>query len=166
MTRFIRSRAGFGNGWKTTFAVATLLTVCGAVFMNRPAAQADEGAQAPLTIKVTDLRDHKGDLIFGVFKTADGFPTQKEKSVNWQVKSADADTVTFIAKLPPGEYSASVLHDENRNGKMDFGAFGRPLEGYGVTNNPKPRLRQAKFKEALFKLPQQGATMTISIQYF
>ena len=166
MTRFIRSRTGFGNGWKTTFAVATLLTVWGAVFMNRPVARADEGAQALLTIKVTDLRDHKGDLIFGVFKTADGFPTQKEKSVNWQVKAADADTVTFTAKLPPGEYSASVLHDENRNGKMDFGAFGRPLEGYGVTNNPKPRLRQAKFKEALFKVPPKGATMTISVQYF
>lgn len=166
MTRFIRSRTGYGDGWKTAFAVVTLLTICGAVFMNHPAARADEGAQALLTIKVTDLRNHKGDLIFGVFKSADGFPTQKEKSVNWQVKAADADTVTFTAKLPPGEYSASVLHDENRNGKMDFGAFGRPLEGYGVTNNPKPRLRKAKFKEALFKLPPQGATMTISIQYF
>lgn len=166
MMRFIRSRIRFGNGWKTALAVATLLTVCGAAFMNHPAAGADEGAKALLTIKVTDLRNHKGDLIFGVFKTADGFPTQKDKSVNWQVKPADADTVTFTAKLPPGQYSASVLHDENRNGKMDFGAFGRPLEGYGVTNNPKPKLRQAKFKEALFKLPSQGATMTISIQYF
>lgn len=166
MMRFIRSRAGIAGGWKTALVVAMLLTICGAVFMNRSAARADEGAQALLTIKVTDLRNHKGDLIFGVFKSADGFPTQKEKSVNWQVKAADADTVTFTAKLPPGEYSASVLHDENRNGKMDFGAFGRPLEGYGVTNNPKPRLRQAKFKEALFKLPPQGATMTISIQYF
>ena len=166
MIRLIRSRTGYGDRWKTAFALVTLLTVCGAVFMNHPAARADEGTQALLTIKVTDLRNHKGDLIFGVFKTADGFPTQKEKSVNWQVKAADADTVTFTAKLPPGEYSASVLHDENRNGKMDFGAFGRPLEGYGVTNNPKPRLRQAKFKEALFTLPPEGATMTISIQYF
>ncbi|HEX5243444.1 MAG TPA: DUF2141 domain-containing protein [Tepidisphaeraceae bacterium] len=166
MIRFIRSRTALGDGWKRAFVVAVLLTVCGAAFMNRPAARADEGAQALLTIKVTDLRNQKGDLIFGVFKSADGFPTQKEKSVNWQVKAADADTVTFTAKLAPGEYSASVLHDENRNGKMDFGAFGRPLEGYGVTNNPKPKLRQAKFKEALFKLPPQGATMTISIQYF
>jgi uncharacterized protein (DUF2141 family) len=166
MMRFIRSRMGFGDGWKTPLVIAVLLTVCGAVFINRPAARADEGSPALLTIKVTDLRNQKGDLIFGVFKTADGFPTQKEKSVNWQVKAADADAVTFTAKLPPGEYSASVLHDENRNGKMDFGAFGRPLEGYGVTNNPKPRLRQAKFKEALFKLPPQGATLTISIQYF
>ena len=79
---------------------------------------------------------------------------------------ADADTVTFTADLPPGEYGASVLHDENRNGKMDKNFAGIPLEGYGVTNNPKPPLRAATYKEATFTLPPEGATMTISIQYF
>ena len=154
-----------GENMRKVLMLAALLIVCGGFSINWPAARADD-AQALLTIKVTDLRNHKGDLIFGVFKSADGFPTKKDKSINWQVKAADADCVTFTAKLPPGEYLASVLHDENRNGKMDFGAFGHPLEGYGVTNNPKPKLRQATFKEALFKLPPQGATMTISIQYF
>ena len=121
---------------------------------------------ATLTIKVIGLRNHKGDLVFGVFKAGDGFPTEKGKSINWQVKPADADSVVFSCRLPPGRYAASVLHDENRNGKMDFNALGIPLEGYGVTNNPKPRLRKATFKEALFTLPPEGATLTISIQYF
>jgi uncharacterized protein (DUF2141 family) len=43
---------------------------------------------------------------------------------------------------------------------------GIPVEGYGVTNNPKPALRAATFKEATFTLPGEGATMTISLQYF
>jgi uncharacterized protein (DUF2141 family) len=124
----------------------------------------DRPAEAVLTVKVADLRNHKGDLIFGVFKTADGFPNVKEKSVNWQVKAA-GDGVVFTAKLPPGKYGASVLHDENRNGQMDR-SFGVPVEGYGVTNNPKPALRAATFEEALFTLPKDGKEMTISIQYF
>src|ERR1700733_5099519 len=74
---------------------------------------------AQLTIKVTDLRNHKGQLIFGVFAAAEGFPTIREKSVNWQIKAADADSVTFIVNLSPGKYAASVLHDEKSNGKMD-----------------------------------------------
>ena len=118
-----------------------------------------------MTVKVADLRNHKGDLIFGVFKTADGFPNVKEKSVNWQVKPA-GDSVVFTAKLPPGKYGASVLHDENRNGQMDRDSIGIPIEGYGVTNNPKPAMRAAKFDEALFTLPKEGKEMTISIQYF
>src|SRR5690349_10444580 len=32
-----------------------------------------------LTVRVADLRNHKGDLIFGVFKSAEGFPNVKEK---------------------------------------------------------------------------------------
>jgi uncharacterized protein (DUF2141 family) len=121
---------------------------------------------ATLTITVKDLRNHKGQLIFGIFKTVDGFPTDSQKSVDWQIKAADADSIVFSATLPPGRYGASVLHDENKNGKMDKNVAGVPVEGYGVTNNPKPALRAATFNEAAFDLPPQGASLTISIQYF
>jgi len=121
---------------------------------------------ATLTITVTDLRNHKGQLIFGVFKTSDGFPTESKKSVDWQVKPADADSVTFTCQLPPGQYGASVLHDENKNDRMDKNVIGIPKEGYGVTNNPKPRARAATFDESLFTLPPEGAKFTISVQYF
>jgi uncharacterized protein (DUF2141 family) len=121
---------------------------------------------APLTINIKDVRNKKGNLIFGVFRTADGFPTVESKSVYWEVRDAGADSRTFTTHLPPGRYGASVLHDENRSGDMDRGIGGIPLEGYGVTNNPKPLLRAATFKEATFDLPPQGATLTISMQYF
>jgi uncharacterized protein (DUF2141 family) len=131
-----------------------------------PASQPASGPVAHLRIAVTDLRDLKGQLIFGVFKSADGFPTDPKKSLNWQIKPADAKTVIFECDLPPGRYGASVLHDENSNGKMDTNALGVPKEGYGETNNPKPKFRAATFKESLFDLPAEGASLTISLQYF
>jgi uncharacterized protein (DUF2141 family) len=121
---------------------------------------------APLTITIKDLRNRKGDLIFGVFKSAPGFPNVEKKSIYWEVKPADAASVTFTTHLPPGRYAASVLHDENRSGDMDRGLGGIPLEGYGVTNNPKPLLRAATFDEATFTLPAEGKALTISLQYF
>ncbi len=131
-----------------------------------PARSADEPAKATLTIEVTDLRKQQGDLVLGVFRTATGFPTDDKKSLVWGKKKADADTVVFTADLPPGDYAASVLHDQNANGKMDKNWIGIPKEGYGVTNNPKPKRRAATFREATFTLPPEGATVTISIQYF
>ena len=128
--------------------------------------QAAPADSVTLTVKVTGLRNHNGDLIFGVFKAPDGFPYDKSKSLNWQVKAASADAVTFTCQLPPGKYSASVLHDENRNGHMDKNGVGVPVEGYGVTNNPKPQFRAATFDEANFTLGPQGATLDISLQYF
>jgi uncharacterized protein (DUF2141 family) len=127
---------------------------------------ATASAGAVLTVTVKDLRNRKGDLIFGVFAQADGFPNVRAKSVYWEVKPADAPAVTFTTRLPPGRYAAGVLHDENRSGHMDTGLGGVPLEGYGVTDNPKPRFRKARFDEATFTLPPEGAEMTISLQYF
>ena len=43
---------------------------------------------------------------------------------------------------------------------------GIAVEGYGVTNNPKPRFRSATFEESRFTLPPEGATPNISVQYF
>ena len=112
------------------------------------------------------MRNRKGDLVFGVFTQADGFPNVKAKSVYWEVKPADTDRVTFTTRLPPGPYAAGVLHDENRNGDMDKNLAGVPTEGYGVTNNPKPRFRKAAFQEATFTLPPEGMETTIGVQYF
>lgn len=122
-------------------------------------------ATAILTVNAKDLRNRKGVLIFGVFGRADGFPNVEKKSVHWEVKDANASDLTFTARLPPGRYAASVLHDENRSGEMDRGVAGLPLEGYGVTNNPKPKMRAATFNEATFALPAEGKELTISLQY-
>ena len=121
---------------------------------------------AHLTVRIIGLRNQKGQLIFGVFTSADGFPNIESKSVNWQVKDAGAEPVMFEADLPPGVYGASVLHDENRNGQMDRNLAGIPREGYGVTKNPKPALRAATFEESAFTLPPEGRVMTITVQYF
>jgi uncharacterized protein (DUF2141 family) len=157
-----------------TFAVACREKQSGVpASVSSPAAAAPSTtrpAGAPLTVRVVDLRNHAGNLIFGVIAAAEGFPNVEKNSVFWQVKAAGevgADgAVTFTTTLPPGRYGASVLHDENRSGEMDRGLGGIPKEGYGVTNNPKPRFRAATFNEATFDLPPAGATLTISVQYF
>jgi uncharacterized protein (DUF2141 family) len=136
------------------------------VAATRPATQAATAPAGPaLSVTIKDLRNRKGVLIFGVFSQADGFPNIEKKSVYWEVRDASSDDLTFVAHLPPGKYAASVLHDENRSGDMDKGFGGLPLEGYGVTNNPKPRMRAATFDEATFTLPPEGKELTISVQY-
>jgi uncharacterized protein (DUF2141 family) len=139
---------------------------CRAVDASPPTTVRSTQPMAILTVRVTDLRNHNGQMLFSVFKSADGFPKEKDKSVAWQAKPADADTIVFTVSLPPGKYAASVLHDENKNNKMDMSFLGIPKEGYGVTNNPKPDYRQARFDEAVFDLGPGGATLTISLQYF
>jgi uncharacterized protein (DUF2141 family) len=119
-----------------------------------------------LRVTITDVRNRRGNLVFSVFTQADGFPNVKARSVYWEVKPAGEDHLTFAARLPPGRYAAGVLHDENRSGDMDKNLAGIPTEGYGVTNNPKPRFSKATFDQATFTLPPEGTDLTISVQYF
>ncbi|MEA2709886.1 MAG: hypothetical protein QOF78_2487 [Phycisphaerales bacterium] len=160
----VRSGGGDSNGRGVATTAAT--RVATTITPTTSPAPTTVPIGAPLTITIKDLRNKKGNLVFGVFKSAAGFPTVESKSVYWEVRDAGADSLTFTTHLPPGRYGASVLHDENRDGKMDRGFGGLPLEGYGVTNNPKPFMRAATFKEATFDLPAAGAAKTISLQYF
>jgi uncharacterized protein (DUF2141 family) len=161
-----------GRSLAIVVVVMLLVSVVGADNLptptSQPASQPTTQPLATLTIEVKDLRNAKGQLIFGVFKAADGFPSEEGKSVAWEVRPAKrgSGAMLFTAALPPGTYAASVLHDENKSGNMDKGLGGIPKEGYGVTNNPKPRFRAATFGEATFTLPPEGAKKTISVQYF
>jgi uncharacterized protein (DUF2141 family) len=142
----------------------------GAAPTSRPASQPSTQPLATLSVVIKDLRNTKGRLIFGVFASAEGFPTRESNSVFWEVRPAAAQPrdgpIVFTASLPPGTYAASVLHDENGSGDMDKVLGGVPKEGYGVTNNPQPRFRAARYDEATFELPPDGARKTISVQYF
>src|SRR5258707_1266944 len=85
----------------------------------RTPAPATAPTGALLTVTIKDLRNKKGAVIFGVFPQANAIPNVKSKSTYGEVKPADADTVIFTPRVPPGRYAAGVLHDENRNGEMD-----------------------------------------------
>jgi uncharacterized protein (DUF2141 family) len=151
-----------------TAGVAVAATGDGAAPTSQPTSQPATQPLATLTVQIKDLRNTRGELIFGVFTSADGFPSEEGKSVAWEVRATKGGkgSIVFTATLPPGTYAASVLHDENKSGNMDKGLGGIPKEGYGVTNNPKPRFRAATFGEATFTLPPEGAKRTISVQYF
>src|SRR5437016_698902 len=107
---------GMQSGKRIFIAIAAVALTTGLLrgdFQARAQQPSIPSPLATLTIKTTDLRNKKGQLIFGVFKSADGFPTEAKKSVNWQIKAADASeandpkVVIFTCQLPPGVYGAS-----------------------------------------------------------
>lgn len=118
-----------------------------------------------LTIDITDLRNTAGSIRVSVYSTPDGFMKDASKACVCGVLKANAEKKELVFHLKPGTYAVALFHDQNDNGKLDTNFFGVPTEGYGVTNNPKPRFRAPKYTEALFDLPAQGRTATISLQY-
>jgi uncharacterized protein (DUF2141 family) len=88
-----------------------------------------------LTVKVNDLRNSTGVVVFALYNKDGSIPDEKlkkyyKKEIVPIVKNLA--TVTFN-NLPKGNYAVVILHDENNNSKIDK-KFIFPTEGVGFSN--------------------------------
>jgi uncharacterized protein (DUF2141 family) len=128
------------------------------------AAFAATSAQAAeLTVKVTDIRVQKGQLMLAVYDTADAW-NGKGEPVATQSLDASANEITFhFDGLAAGTYAVAAMHDENGNGKLDTNFMGMPTEGYGFSNNPQV-MRRATFEEASVVVGAEGASIDLRLR--
>ena len=68
--------------------------------------------------------------------------------------------------IPPGPYALNVIHDKDKDGKLDFKLFPyvRPKEGVGVSNNSRPR-GKPKYENAVFTVPDKKVSLHIELFY-
>ena len=57
-----------------------------------------------------------------------------------------------------------MYHDENKDGKINKNLILIPQEGYGFSNNIKPRFKAPSFKHAAFVL-SNDTTIQIKLRY-
>lgn len=152
-------------------SVAVPLRTFGAVVVCCLAALPLFAQSAPtcdLTVKIAGAKNAKGKLGVGVFKDATGFPEDDSRMVARETLEIDPQKLTaevVFGDLPCGVYAVSVRHDENVNGKLDKNFVGIPKEGYGISNNPKPKMRPPGFDEARLELSAPGQTVEIHLVY-
>jgi len=106
-----------------------------------------------LTIKVENLRNSKGVVQFAIYNKEGSIPDEKFKKVYKKDIATiynNTSTITFN-NLPNGNYAVNILHDENKNGKIDK-KFILPKEGIGFSNyksigfTNKPNFSKASFE--------------------
>jgi len=106
-----------------------------------------------LTITVKDLRNSKGVVQFAIYNKEGSIPDEKYKKYYKKDSVAinnQTATITFN-DLPIGRYAINILHDENKNGKVDK-KFILPKEGIGFSNyesigmSNRPKFSKASFE--------------------
>lgn len=129
------------------------------------------GAGAPLaaqqsatvSLAVTDLRSAQGQIIVCLFATRDRFPTCRQgDGVPRHVFPVTGAAMRVAVPLPrPGRYAVTVVHDEDRNGRLRQNFIGMPTEGVGVSNNPggMPRFVPSQVDLAA------GSTLSVRMRY-
>jgi uncharacterized protein (DUF2141 family) len=120
-----------------------------------------------LTVVVKHLRNSKGVVQFALYNKEGSIPDQKyKKYLKKDIAPIYNDSSSVVFKnLPKGTYAVNILHDENKNGKIDKG-FLLPKEGIGFTNYKTIGLgNKPKFTKASFYL-NANTTKEIKVIYF
>lgn len=107
-----------------------------------------------LTIKVKELNNSDGTVVFTLYNKDGSIPDEKLKNYYKKdiVEIVDKKAKVTFNNLPLGFYAVTVLHDENNNKKIDK-KFMLPLpkEGIGFSNyddfglNNRPNFKKASF---------------------
>lgn len=123
--------------------------------------------ECDLVIEISHLRNDKGAVLISLFNNEDDFPENAEKAVRkGKIEITGGRAVITFKDIPAGKYAAAILHDENKNLKMDFNVLGIPKEGYGFSNNAKGLFGPPSFSKAAFEVTTNKKTINIKAVYF
>lgn len=118
---------------------------------------------AQLDIEVGNLRSERGVLRICLTADPANFPSCADDSrAVTRTVSAAARLVHFDA-LPLGDYAVAVIHDENRNAKLDT-MLGIPREGFGFSRNPPMGFGPPRFAAARFHF-ESDSRQVIRLRY-
>jgi uncharacterized protein (DUF2141 family) len=132
-----------------------------------PANATSNGASCALRIHVDGLRNSTGVVGAVIFSSPDGWPEDTSKSLHhWPTPiMPGAREATPEWNLPPGNYGVAVIHDENKNHKLDRNFLGIPKEGFGFANNPHVGLSAPPFNAAVVHVTCPVTEINIHLQY-
>ena len=123
--------------------------------------------EGTIEVVVDGLRNSTGKIRISLFSSKEGFPGKQEKAIAVQDLAIEEGRAKgSFAGVPYGVYAVAAIHDENRNGKLDFKWKIIPGEGYGASKNPESTIGPPAFRKASFTLKEEEIRLAITMQYW
>ncbi|MCX5706596.1 MAG: DUF2141 domain-containing protein [Candidatus Omnitrophica bacterium] len=119
-----------------------------------------------IKVLVRGLRNDKGFVKIGLYNTKSGYYSRGQIASfrSAQVAPKEKKAEYIFDRVPYGEYTVKLFHDENPNGRLDKNIFGIPTEKYGFSNSPKAFFRLPDYNQAKFNLSSNQITLEIKVQ--
>ena len=118
-----------------------------------------------VNVKIEGFKSEEGLCRLFLFAGEKGFPDSSENAAFMLSGSIRDKLSEFSFKIKPGIYAISVLHDKNSNEKMDKTWYGKPMEGFGSSNNPKASSGPPGFQESALNIDESNNYLNIRMNY-
>ncbi len=117
-----------------------------------------------LSVKVTNLKNTKGNLLFGIYNNGFKFP-DKKYAYHGNIQKVNSTSQIYTFKnLKPGNYAVAVIHDENKDQELSKNFIGIPKEGFGFSNNEIGMFGPPSFEKAAVSV-KKDTTVIIKLRF-
>ncbi|MBT8494199.1 MAG: DUF2141 domain-containing protein [Deltaproteobacteria bacterium] len=132
---------------------------------RRRAPKADAPGQ--ITIYMSGFRNAKGNAAIALFTSPKGWPEKGQLATfRREARIVKGKAKIVVKNVPPGEFAIALLHDENKNKKMEKNFLGMPQEGFGFSRNPKIKMGAPGWKKVALRLdPGKKVNVKINVKY-
>lgn len=118
--------------------------VCGMFLFAEETAE-----EKKLTVQITNVTSEEGQIILAIYNSSENY--DKRIALQEVKLKPEIDTVIFETNVPDGEYLVMLVHDINKNGKLDTSFIGMPKEPVGLSNYDGKGI-PGKFKKHKFSV--------------
>jgi uncharacterized protein (DUF2141 family) len=124
-----------------------------------------------ITIIIVGIKNNVGMMRVGLFNTPAAYSDMTQPAAPLAYKKGSAvirnqqSEITFT-HVPYGIYAVKLFQDELMLGRLKRNEIGKPLEGVGISNNPKIRTRLPSWDQAKFILNKPAVTIVVQMQNF
>lgn len=146
-------------------ALAVLMTLVGAtisVAADAPGWKKTDGT-IPVTVNLTDVLPEgaSGGTIYVSIQTRENYRSMKGFGGIIQSAEAGDMTRTFMVD-EPGEYSVSIWHDRDDDGRFSMTETYEVLDSWGASGTP-PEKASPTFDDVKVMIPSMGTSVTIDM---
>jgi len=138
-----------------TIQILVILVFC----LAFKAAEAQEIGH--LQIVINGFSSIEGEIKVALYNTEEKYMSESFMTVSAKVDASEV--IVDFESIPHGEYSFSMYHDANSNGKMDTNMLGIPSEDYAFSNNANGRFGPPDYSVCQFKINQSSVSQKIKL---
>jgi uncharacterized protein (DUF2141 family) len=158
----------WNNAWKGILKGGWYVLLFAAlVSTNLPTVAFAQSSCPGIHINILNIKNSTGTIACALFESSAGFPREylRHATSMMAIEIRDAQARCDFVGIPPGTYALVVIHDENRNGKLDTNWMGVPTEGYGFSSGAKATLSVPSFSDASLRYDGGTLDLRISLHY-
>lgn len=126
-------------------------------------ATGDDSATRSLTVTVTNIPGAKGELLVGIYDTAESFTGKPLPASPKLPVTSTSNITTTISGLKPGTYAIAVIQDLNGNGELDRNILGMPVEPLAFSVIGEIPRGKPKFDACSFEIRDADVALTLPL---